>query len=229
MPSKKPSAKKTVKKIVKKTMPVRKPAAVTSVKAVKAMKPMKAPTLTMTPIAAKPARNLHLGMHAIIAGSAICVMLLLGVIERNTFSTLQGDAEDAVPVTIGLEHDGPLSMSILFARKESAGYVSITNQSSETIHINLPSNWSRTEVTGADLKDVTQDIPVFGFSKWKLPGKAGMKLLMPEAPSAVFFDSVSASTAAIDLKTIDLATLGVTNKVVLVQKQTLVPLWGENE
>jgi len=225
MPSKKPSAKKTVKK----TMSARKPATVKSVTEMKASKPMKAPRLTMTPIAAKPARNLHLGMHVIIAGSAICVMLLLGVIERNTFATLQGDAEDAVPVTIGLEHDGPLSMSVLFARKENAGYVSITNQSSETIRINLPSNWSRTEVTGADLKDVAQDIPVFGFSKWTLPGKAGIKLLMPSAPSAVFFDSVSTSTAAIDLKTIDLATLGVTNKVVLVQKQTLVPLWGENE
>ncbi len=181
------------------------------------------------PLTTKKPRRLHLGMHLIIAGSAICVMLLLGVIERNTFATKEGNASEAIPVTIGLEHSAPLSLSVLFAKKDNAGYVSITNQSSETIHLNLPSTWNRTEVTGASLKDVAQDIPVFGFSRWTLPGHAGMKLLMPAAPAAVFFDSVSASTAAIDLKTIDLTTLTVSNKVVLVQKQTLVPLWIGNE
>lgn len=60
-----------------------------------------------------PKRNLHLGMHLIIAGSAVCVMLLLGVIERNTFATRESSAEE-IPVTIGLEHSAPLSMSILF-------------------------------------------------------------------------------------------------------------------
>lgn len=227
MPAKKTSAKRTPKK---KTLSVRKPAA--SVKKPSAVKVMKTPTVqpskTITAVK-KPARNLHLGMHLIIAGSAICVMLLLGVVERNTFATKQSAAEDTMPVTIGLEHTAPLSMSILFARKENAGYVSITNQSNETIHINLPSSWTRTEVTGATLKDVPQEIPVFGFSRWTLPGNAGMKLLMPSSPSSVFFDSTSSTTAAIDLKTIDLTTLGVSNRVVLVQKQALVPLWGSAE
>ncbi len=226
-------AKKTsIKTTPKKTIAVRKP--VTSVKnaktvqAVQASKPLKS-QVTIKPLITKKPRSLHLGMHAIIAGSAICVMLLLGVLERNTFVTKQSSAEDAVPATIGIEHNAPLSMSILLARKEQAGYVSITNQSSGTIHINLPSVWTRTEVTGALLKDVAQEIPVFGFSRWTLPGKAGMKLLMPSAPSALFFDSVSASTAAIDLKTIDLTTYDVTNRVILVHKQTLVPLWTSGE
>lgn len=227
MPSKKPLAKSRSKKIVTS----RKPAV--SAKSPKMTKTTfsKAPAIKTLPVAVakKPARSMHLGMHLIIAGSAICVMLLLGVIERNTFATRQSAAEDTMPVTIGLEHTAPLSMSVLFARKENAGYVSITNQSSETIGINLPSTWTRTEVTGANLADVKQDIPVFGFSRWTLPGKAGIKLLMPSAPDAVFFDSTSTSTAAVDLKTIDLSSLGVTNKVVLVQKQTLVPLWGQTD
>jgi hypothetical protein len=226
MPAKKPAAKTVSKKGVTAMKPV---SAVKQSKAVVTKKPAKLTNVIKPAITTKPARSLHLGMHLIIAGSAICVILLLGVIEKNTFATKLSNAEDAVPATIGIEHNAPLSMSILFARKEGAGYVSITNQSSETIHINLPSSWSRTEVTGTTLKEVTQDIPVFGFSRWTLPGKAGMKLLMPSAPNAVFFDSTSTSTAAIDLKAIDLTTLGVSNKVVLVQKQTLVPLWGQAE
>lgn len=228
MPSKKPLAKSSSKKTVTSRKPAVSAKKPTMTKATfsKATAPK---TLKTLPVAQKPARSMHLGMHLIIAGSAICVMLLLGVIERNTFATRQSAAEDTMPVTIGLEHTAPLSMSVLFARKENAGYVSITNQSNETIGINLPSTWTRTEVTGASLADVKQDIPVFGFSRWTLPGNAGIKLLMPSAPDAVFFDSTSTSTAAVDLKTIDLGSLGVTNKVVLVQKQTLVPLWGQTE
>lgn len=177
----------------------------------------------------KKSRGLHLGMHLLIAGSAVAVLVLLGVVERNTFATRISDAADDVPATIGLEHTSPLSLSILFARKEHAGYVSIANGSSETIHVNLPSTWTRTEVTGAPLSEVKQEIPVFGFVRWTLPGKAGMKLILPKAPGAVFFDSVSPATAAIDLKTIDLVTLNVSNRMVLVQKQTLVPLWTQEE
>ncbi len=226
MPSKKPLSSTRSKKTVASRKPATSAKTSKMTKATFSTKP--APTKTIA-IAKKPAKSMHLGMHLIIAGSAICVMLLLGVIERNTFATRQSAAEDIVPVTIGLEHSAPLSMSVLFARKENAGYVSITNQSSETIAINLPSTWTRTEVTGASLSDVKQEIPVFGFSRWTLPGNAGIKLLMPTAPEAVFFDSTSQSTAAVDLKTIDLSTLGVTNKVVLVQKQTLVSLWAQGE
>lgn len=225
-------AKKTLAKTAsKKKTATKKSTALTIAKTVKAVRAEKKLTtiVTSAPLVTKKPRRLHLGMHAIIAGSAICVMLLLGAIERGIFITKESSAEDAVPSAIGLEYNAPLSMSMLFARKENAGYVSITNQSNETIHLSLPSSWTRTEVTGASLKDVTQEIPFFGFTRWTLPGKAGIKLLMPSAPDAIFFDPVSLSTAAIDLKTIDLTTVSASNRVVLVQKQTLVKLWEGNE
>lgn len=208
-------------KSVKKTVPVR-------MKALPARTAKKPSTMKVkTPVKATR-RNLHLGMHLAIAGSAIAVLFFLGVVERNLFATRGSNAE-TVPATIGLEHDSPLSLDVLFARKEGAGYVSIVNGSSETIHLSVPSSWSRTEVTGAQLSDVVSDIPVFGFTRWSLPGNAGIKMVLPEAPEAVFFDSTSDSTTAIDLKTIDLETSQVANKVVLVQKQSLVELWGNDE
>lgn len=174
-------------------------------------------------------RGFAIGIHAVIASAAVVALVFLGFIERDIFSTNLSGAEDAVPATIGLEHVSPLSLSILFAKKDTAGYVSITNGSAETIHIHLPSSWTRTEVTGAPISELKKEIPVFGFVRWTLPGKSGMKLLMPESPSIVLFDSTSSSTAAIDLKTIDLTTLDVGNRIVLVQKQSLVHLWGSED
>lgn len=181
--------------------------------------------------ATKPSflKRLHLGMHLAIAGSAIGILLILGIVDRATFSTGRSSAQSTLPATIGVEHDGPLTLSILVARKEKAGYVSLTNRSDDEIHLSVPSGWQRSEVTGVPISEVTADIPVFGFTRWTLPARAGMKMLLSTAPQALFFDSTSNSSAAIDVQTVDLTTLEMTSRVVLLQKQLLVPLWGDVE
>lgn len=211
----------------KKAPAARKPASVKKKPSRTATKPavaVKQPVVAVT----KPARNFHLGIQMAIAGSAIVVLLLLAAVENNIFATRGSDAAP-VPVTIGLEHDSPLSLSVLFAKKEAAGYVSLTNGSNEAIHVSVPSNWVRSEVTGAELRDVTQDIPVFGFTRYALPAGAGMKMLLSEAPEAVFFDSTSDAVTALDLKAIDLTSSKVSSKVILIQKQSLIPLWTDVE
>jgi hypothetical protein len=170
-----------------------------------------------------------LGIQLVIAGSAIAVLMLLGLVEKSTFATNKSDAAEAIPVTIGLEHDKPLSLGVLFARKDHAGYVIIENKSSDRIHVSVPSTWSRMEVSGAKLTDVTQDIPVFGFTRWSLPAHAGIQLLLPEAPTSVFFDSPTMSTAIVDLRMVDLPTLSASSRIVLIQKQALVELWTDEE
>ena len=182
------------------------------------------------PVLKKPAesRGFLIGLQFAIAGSAIAVLVLLAAVERNVFSTHPTNAAP-VPATIGLEHSAPLSMSVLIARKEDAGYISIVNNSTEDIHVSVPSSWTRTEVTGTDIKNVTQDIPVFGFSRFALPAGAGMKLLLPSSPGALFFDSTSPAVTAVSLKSVDLVTAQSDSRVVLVQSQALVPLWGATE
>jgi len=175
------------------------------------------------------AKRWHLVPQLTIAGSAIALLLLLGVIDRATFATLPGKAATIPPATIGIEHDRPLQLSVLIARKERAGYASFVNQSDETIHLSVPSLWMRSEVTGVPLAQVTSDIPVFGFTRWTLPAHAGIKMLLPQAPESLFFDSVSSSTAAIDLQTINLTNLTADSRVVLLQKQLLVNLWTNGE
>lgn len=229
MPRTKPSKTATKKKVVRRVKKAT-PSARTVQKKVVKKKEVQPLQASVQPVETKQpeSRKFLIGLQFAIAGSAIAVLVLLAAIERNVFATRPSSAA-SVPATIGLEHTSPLSLSLLFARKDGAGYVSITNGSSEDIHVNLPSNWTRTEVMGTDLKNVTQDIPVFGFSRYALPAGAGMKLLLPNSPSAIFFDSPSSAVAAVDLKTIDLLTSHTDSRVVLVQKQSLVPLWGLSE
>lgn len=226
MPSKPASQKITTKKKTVSAARVR--GTVTKkTTASKATKIIKKKIMT-NPAEAIPRRNYHLGIQLAIAGSAVIVLVLLSALERNTFATKPGDAA-APPVTIGLEHEAPLSLTVLFAKKEKSGYVSLVNLSGENIHINVPSHWKRSEVTGTDIANVVQEIPVFGFTRYSLPAGAGVKMLLPESPTSVFFDSTSDAITTVDLKTVDLTTSDTDRRVLLLQKQLLVPLWTKAE
>lgn len=226
MPSK-PVSKKNVTK--KKTVTAPRVSASVRKKTTASKATKKTAKIVMTPVTElPPRRSYHLGMQLAIAASAVVVLVLLSAIERNTFATKPGDAA-APPVTIGLEHEAPLSLTILFAKKETSGYVSLANLSGESIHISVPSRWKRSEVTGTDISNVVQEVPVFGFTRYSLPPGAGMKMLLPESPSSVLFDSTSDAIATIDLKTVDLTTSQMNRRVLLLQKQLLAPLWIESE
>lgn len=171
-----------------------------------------------------------LGIQLVIAGSAITVLLFLGVIQQSIFATNRSSAAEITPVTIGIEHQTPIKLSVVFARKDTAGYVALQNNSDETIHLSLPSSWHRTEVMGASIADITSEIPVFGFVRWKIPAHSGMRMLLPSAPSRVFFDSRSEAIASIEMQMIDLKTLSSTKRVTLIQKEgATVNLWNDEE
>ena len=174
-------------------------------------------------------REWHIGMQLLIAGSAVAVLMILGIVDRVTFSTLGSLAEQPMPATIGIEHQNPVRLSIIIARKNDSGHVSIVNQSDELIHISVPSGWYRQEVSGAPLTSVVQDIPVLGFTRWTMPGHAGIKMFVPNAPAAFFFDSSSESSAEVDLQTIDLNDSSTTSRVLLLKDKALARLWGNDE
>ncbi len=180
--------------------------------------------------AEKTKREWHLGMHLLIAGSAIGLLMLLGIVDRVTFSTLRSGASQSMPLTIGLEHKNPLTLSLVIARKSEIGYVSILSGSDEQIRISVPSTWKRIEVSGAPLSAFIQDIPVIGYTRWTLPPGAGIKMTLDNVPTALFFESPSESTTEIDLQTIDLdGSVGTEKRVILLKDKALARLWGSEE
>ena len=190
------------------------------------------PVVTSVSIGKKPSfrfGDLQIFLQLIIATSAMTVLFLLGVVDHVTFSTVPGSAADARPVTINVEHTNPITLSVLIARKEQSGYVSLVNQSNENIFVSVPSDWKRTEVTGSPISAVTQDMLVFGFTRWALPAHTGMKMMMADAPTSLYFKGNSAATAAIDMQTVDLTTLRASSRVVLVQSGAVAQLWKSEE
>ncbi len=170
-----------------------------------------------------------IGMHLLISGSAIAVLILLGMVDRVTFSTLLSRAANDTPTTIGLEFVEPLRLSVLVARKSSTGYASIRNDSTRLIRVSVPLDWQRTEVSGATLSEIVSDEPVFGFVRFSLPAGSEIRFLTPNVPGALFFDTTSKSTAAISIRTIDLIEQSVSDQAVLLQKNVLAKLWESEE
>ena len=233
------------KKIPTKTVKTRQLKLTVSKKKVMQKATLQKAAVRMTPVKKQPVfakaatrrgfslRSLSLGPQFLIAGSAIALLLLLANVDRATFATRPSNAAgpggSGSPVAIGLEHDAQASITMLLARKEGAGYASVSNESDVPLFISLPADWKRTEVSGASLEAVKAEIPVFGFKRWTLPAKSAMKLEFPSAPSMLLFDNSSPSIAMVDLTTVDLGTRAAENKVVLVQTQTNVELWKTEE
>ncbi len=227
--------KKNVKSPEKKISVQRRAKAKTSTKKLSTIFEKKAsPSKKMTPVKhvtptthARPSRMSSIlktiGLQCIIAGSAAVILIMMGMIERDVFTTGSGRAMNVVsPATIGLEFEGRLALSCVVAEKDENGYISITNTSAKDIHISLPSSWSRLEVMNASLEETKGELPVFGFTRYKLPKFASLRFAVPELPSDFLFDARGTGVAAVTVKTVHLDDLKTTSQTVLVQKQTLV-------
>jgi|GEM_PF-5726511 len=177
-------------------------------------------------------RSLNLGMHLVIAGSAVGTMMILGAINHDLFSTRSSDAQGIRQIikntaTIGLEYTRPSQFSMLVGRKLHAGYITFSNDSTEAITINVPSDWKLLEVSGTSLSAVITGVPTFGFTSRLIPARANLKFESSNVPDAIFFTTPSEATAAITIKTVDLSgeTSTADSKVVLLKSKNLFPLW----
>lgn len=180
--------------------------------------------------------SLQAGVQMVIALSAVGFIFLLGTVDQNIFSTRESRAEEATQnlirntMTVGLSYKRPLNLSVLIARKANdAMYASIENAGNEEIVVSVPSDWRREEVKGTSLDRVVAGVPTFGFTAWTFPAGATVTFTASRVPDAIFFDTASTATAAINLVTalVQGDDSSINKRVVLLQKQVLAPLWGQ--
>ncbi|HRH93137.1 MAG TPA: hypothetical protein PKV72_01250 [Candidatus Peribacteria bacterium] len=174
----------------------------------------------------------NLGTQIAIAVSAMMVLALLGVVDRNVFSAALGNAEKTAPevaIDIGLEHDGPADLSLLVARKGTLGYVEVSNTSNAPLKLSLPETWQRNEVRGGSIWLVTEEDPEFGYIRWMLPPKMSMTMKAKTAPDVITFHSPSGQTASIRVKSVDLTTDAKNERTLLFQTVAQVKLWQADE
>ena len=167
-------------------------------------------------------------VHLSIAAFACALLFLLGQVERSTFLTNRTQADTLLASEIvGIEHAGPVDVSVLVARKGEAGYVTVANESAEAIGLTLPGTWHRTEVSGAPLEQVTSELQPHGDMKWMLPGNTTIKLMLVSPPDLIEFINTAETTSQVSLTTVDLLTNASQKDVVLVLKNAKMKLWGQ--
>ncbi len=173
----------------------------------------------------------NLGMQIGIAVSAMALLALLGVVDRNIFSAALGTAKDPtiVAVDIGLEHDAPTAVDMLVARKGMLGHIEVNNTSTFPLEVSLPEGWERTEVRGGSIWLVVQSDPEFGFVKWTIPAKMGMTLKTTQVPDEITFHSPSGQTASIRVTSVDIQTEERHDRSLLFQNVAQTKLWVPTE
>lgn len=178
------------------------------------------------PSAASRKRRMHVRMHLTIAVLSIAVLSGLGLVDRMRFSTQKTDAKTPINRIIGIEHDGPASLTVVLARKNTAGLVSLENTSNAPVYVSLPDNWNRTEVTNTTIDKVTSSKTQYNFLRWTLPAKAGMKMLLPEVPSSfTFLSPTESNTVALTIHSVDVVDGTKETQVILLQKQAVAKFW----
>lgn len=170
-----------------------------------------------------------LGVQAAIAASALVVLSSLSYVERGIFATLPGQAEGKQDVTteIAVEFEGKAAMQLTFARKGTAGFVRIDGDALQKTRVSLPAEWTRAEVYGATLSEITREEPQLGFTRWTIPAGAGMRMTINQIPDVVTFLTPGSGIASLDIASVDLLTGETNRQAKILQTETSVALWSE--
>ena len=159
------------------------------------------------------------GPAAGIGFIALVVLSLASISPPTLLGSVQGTTVD-----IGVEHSEPLSLSLEIGVLEGSGVAEFFSETAEQILISVPSTWVRREVKNAPIHTVTAEPPALGFTRWKLPARAGISFRVPKAPSSLILHNPTGVQMKLDLTRVDVASEQVLSDTILIQGDT-VRLW----
>lgn len=159
------------------------------------------------------------------ATAASVGLMTLAVLAISTASApaLLGSLRGEV-VDIGIEHNTPLSLSLEVGILDDKASVEFFSESGETILISVPSTWVRREVKNAPIHTVTAEAPSLGFTRWKLPPRAGISFRVPNALGSIVLHNPSEVQMKLNLVKVNVRTEEVERDILLIQGDT-VKLW----
>lgn len=185
------------------------------------------------PIAPPPARpSVHpqeTGRHGFTLHAAAAVAAVVAVVVlsqgalREGASSLTAELIPGERAEIGLEHTKPVTLSLSFTTNGPKGIADIRHDALETVHVSLPSSWTKREVGGVPLAAVTADPPVFGFTRWSVPAGAVVSFDVTP-PSTILLHNPSGIPAEVRLTRVNLTKNSVERNIILVQEGSVL-LW----
>lgn len=167
-------------------------------------------------------RSLPFNQHstaAIVGLMSVAIFAVSTASAPALLGSLRGEVVD-----IGIEHEQPLSLSLEIGVLDNKASVEFFSESAETILISVPSTWVRREVKNAPIHTVTSEAPSLGFTRWKLPARAGISFRVHTAPDSMVLHNPSEVQMKLDLVQVNLRTEEVVRDILLIQGDT-VKLW----
>ncbi|MDD5623856.1 MAG: hypothetical protein PHI23_04060 [Candidatus Peribacteraceae bacterium] len=166
------------------------------------------------------------GLHVLAALFAIVAVVVLSqqALHGTSLDLTASLTETNMKADIGVEHTGPLSLSLSLSKGEGSGIADIGQYGEETIAVSVPADWQRREVRGAPLASVTADPSTFGFTRWHLPPGTVISFGVPVSPASLILHNPSGVPLKVTLTRVDLEAQSVERDVVLVQESS-VQLW----
>gem|GEM_PF-994160 len=198
-------------------------------RAPKQKKKNSSPAPTPAPVVSSPVSPRATGWHeftlhatAAVAAIVAVVVLSQGALKKGapslTAALLPGER-----VEIALEHTKPVTLSLSFTTNGLKGVADIRHDALETVHVSLPSAWTRREVGGVPLAAVTADEPAFGFTRWSLPAGAVVSFDVTP-PSKILLHNPSGIPTEVELTRVNLDKNTVERDIILIQEGSAL-LW----
>lgn len=164
-----------------------------------------------------------LGTHL---GSALIALLTAGVVlfGGNVLALLT-PVEGPETVILTLAYTKPLSLTMAVGARADGGVIDISQEhGTETIHLTLPADWERSEVSGAALEEATFSPLSAHWTSWKLPAESRLRFLVPDLPEHAELSLPSGVPLSLTVTKADLAA-GTSVRTERLLQENRVPLW----
>ena len=164
-----------------------------------------------------PSRSAGIHSKAAVAGFVLLAVFSLTSLQFSKFGgALLRDTAD-----IGVEHASPLSLYIEVGRLSNSAMIDMYSDTTETVKISVPSEWSLREVRNATVDDIASDEPTFGFTRWSVPAHAGVSFYAPNGPESIMLHNPSGVQMKVNISNIDIEAQTVERNVLLVTNNSV--------
>ncbi len=133
--------------------------------------------------------------------------------------------ESIETTVLTLAYTKPLALSVSVGTRAGGGIVDIAQDGgNETIHVTVPADWQRTEVSGATLEDASATPLSIHWTSWRLPAATRLRFAVPTLPPHAALSLPSALPISLTVTKIDLIA-GTTSQSSVLVKDSEAPLW----
>lgn len=157
--------------------------------------------------------------HALAACVALCALVILGGLgARNTLTTASVQTSVA---DIGVEHVGPLALTIEVGSFRNAAVVEITSHAEdETVFVSIPDTWEKRAVRNANPSTIKSEDPTFGFTRWHFPAGASISFGAPVDPNRMVVHNPTGVPLMVNVVRAELETETVIRDKILVHESS---------